>query len=229
MPVADLSFELEVNRAKVIVRVRCVKDPPENAAVFVGKHLDAVLKWDSAPSGGFVEGTLPGGKPCHFTVSRAGEYVVFAVHWSSPECVLECRGSVATLDRTVDMLEALKGERYTLMVGKYDHSQQNVMEEPPMYAGLRLLMRNLGNPKALVCSKGTDLFAAMPRVDVPQLEMCVSMFHADCRIEFAERHKWKFGAKMFGTPLRFQTAYEACREQAAKVEMFDREDLRDAG
>jgi hypothetical protein len=113
------------------------------------------------------------------------------------------------------------------MVGKYDQTQQNVMEEPPMYGGLRLLMRNLGNPRALVCSKGTDLFAAIPRVQVPQLEMCASMFHADCRIEFAERHKWTFGAKMVSTPLRFQTAYEACREQAGKVEMFAREDMRD--
>ncbi len=229
MPALEPSFELEVDRTKVIVRVICVKDPPEYAAAFVGKHLDAVLKWDAAPSGGFVEGTLPGGKKCQFTVSRAGEFVKFTVHWSSEVVLLDCPGSVATLNRTVDILELLKSETYALMVGKYDHSQQSVMEEPPIYAALRLLMRNLNNPKAIATFKGTDLFAAMPKVPVPQLEVSAMMFHADCRIEFAERHRWTFGAKMFKTPLRFATSYEACREQAGKVEMFDREDLRDAG
>ena len=36
MPNAERSFELEVNRAKTIVRVNCIKDPPENVAVFTG-------------------------------------------------------------------------------------------------------------------------------------------------------------------------------------------------
>lgn len=228
MPQAERSFELEVNRAKTIVRVHCIKDPPENAPVFVGKRLESVLKWNSQPSGGLVDATLAGRGPCQFAVRREGEHVVFSVHWACTDCLPEFRGSIAVYQRAVDMVEEWKGGAKTLLVGTYDYTGGSAMEEPPTNAALRLLLRNLDEPDAIVAYKSSDLFAAMPKVPAQDLELRLDMFFADCRVEFADRHRWAFGAKTLNAPIRMVTAYDACRVLAPTEHLFAQDNMREA-
>jgi hypothetical protein len=229
MPNAERSFELEVNRAKSIVRVNCIKDPPENVAVFVGKRLESVLKWNTAPNFGEVDATLAGHGPCQFTASRCGENVLFVVHWKSPEHYPDLVGSIATLEHTTEVVDRYTGEPYTVLVGAYDYSHGAKMEEAPVNAALRMLLRNLHDPRTLACYSSTDLFACLPKVEASELEMRIQMFQADCRVEFLSRHKWNFGAKSLAPPFHFSNVYAACRAQAVKPELFAPEDLREAG
>ena len=220
MPGLERSFELEVNRAKTIVRVTCHCEPPENAASFLGKRLDKVLTWDAPLVDGRVTAMLEGRIPCEFTVGKVGDYAQFAVYMEPQGFSMEALGSLVTFDRAVEIVEAVRDVPCTFAVGRYVFDGIGSGEGPPVCEALNVLLRSISEPLAFVTCNATSLFVALPKIERQEMGMRIEMFHAECRIEMHDKHRWQFGAIECDPPFSLHTTFGKCWDQAGRFGLY---------